>query len=133
MKLWEVMRLLEENPTDVYEALLGGGDWKVRMTVKAGYGKYYYKFEVFDGERLVDQSLRGGAFNGNVTLELDWKLVRQPVTLVTLEEAIQAWADGKVVYVENKAGGRVYHHGGEDKKMCLLQSEITTGTWYVED
>ena len=53
--------------------------------------------------------------------------------LVTWQEAIQAWANGKMVYVENKAGGRVYRYGGESEKMYLLTSEITTGTWYVED
>ena len=130
MKLWEVMSFLEENPTDVYEAQLNDWGGKARMTVKAGYGKYYYKFEVFDGDRLVDQSQPFGSFNDNVALDLDWKLVRQPVTW---QEAIQAWADGKEVCVENKAGGRVYRHGGEGKEMHLLQSEITTGTWYAED
>ena len=52
---------------------------------------------------------------------------------VTWQEAIQAWADGKVVYVKNKAGGRVFRHGGEGETMYLLQSEIATGIWYVED
>ena len=131
MKLWEVMMLLEENPTDVYEAQLNDWGGKARMTVKAGYGKYYYKFEVFDGDRLVDQSQPFGSFNDNVALDLDWKLVvRQPVTW---QEAIQAWADGKTVYVQNKTGGRVYRLCGEGEKMYLWPSEITTGTWYVED
>jgi hypothetical protein len=128
MKLWEVMKLLEENPTDVYEAKMNES-WRVRMTVKDGFGGYYY-FEVFNSKRLIDQSRGGGAFNGNVALSLDWQLVRQPVTW---QEAIQAWADGKVVYVENKAGGRVYRCGGEGEKMYLLQSEVKNGTWYVED
>lgn len=74
MKLWEVMRFLEENPTDVYEAQLNDWGGKARITVKAGYSKYYYKFEIFDGERrLVDQSQP-------FELDLDWQLVRQPVS-----------------------------------------------------
>lgn len=128
MKLWEVMRLLEENPTDVYEARLNQA-WKVRMMVETGFSQYY-KFEVFNGKKLIDQSRGNGAFNGNVALGLDWQPVRQPVPW---HEAIQAWAKGKMVYVENKAGGRVYRQGGENQRMYLLDSEITTGTWYVED
>lgn len=63
-------------------------------------------------------------------LDLNWQPARQPVPW---QEAIEAWAKGKLVYVENKAGGRVYRQGGEGQRMYLLDSEITTGTWYVED
>ena len=130
MKLWEVIKELTEDPKKKFEAkLLESKDCIVRMRVVTGFSRYF-KFEVFDGKRLIDQSLNGGAFNGNVALDLDWQLVRQPVTW---QEAIQAWADGKVVYVKNKAGGRVFRHGGEGETMYLLQSEIATGIWYVED
>ena len=128
MKLWEVMKLLDEDPTKRFEAKVNDV-WKVRMTAKTRFSGYYH-FEVFNGKRLIDQSRGSGAFNGNVALNLDWQLVRQPVTW---QEAIEAWADGKVVYVENKAGGRVYRCGGEGEKMYLLQSEVKNGTWYVED
>ena len=130
MKLWEVIKELTEDPTKKFEAkLLESKDLMAYMRVDTGFSRYF-KFEVFDGKRLIDQSLNGGAFNGNVALDLDWQLVRHPVTW---QEAIQAWADGKVVYVKNKAGGRVFRHGGEGETMHLLQSEIATGIWYVED
>ena len=126
MKLWEVMKLLEENPTDVYEAKMNES-WRVRMTVKDGFGGYYY-FEVFNSKRLIDQSRGGGAFNGNVALSLDWQLVRQPVPW---QEAIQAWADGKMVSVD--VGGCKFKLTHDDTIFGLSERMINLGTWYVED
>lgn len=121
MKFWEAMRLLEENPTDVYEAKMNEG-WKARMTVKTGFGGYY-NFEVFKGKRLVGQS-----FNGNAALELDWKLVRQPVTW---QEAIEAWAEGKEVsysYMDSDI-----RFPFEDSNTMLNVEKIKEAEWYVED
>ena len=127
MKLYEAMKLLDENQRDVYEAKMNYG-FKVRMTVKQGSGVYYY-FEVFKEERLVDPSLGSGAFNGNAALNLDWQLVRQPVTW---QEAIEAWADGKKIS---------YSYGGYDRQlpfedsnaMMLTIQKIKEAEWYVED
>lgn len=125
MKLWEVMRLLEENPTDVYEARLNQA-WKVRMSVETVFGGYY-KFEAFNGKRLIDQSRGAGAFNGNVTLGLDWQLVPQPITL---EEAIKAWANGKTIS---------YSYMGYDKRSLFDSNTMMSiekaenAEWYVED
>ena len=126
MKLWEVIKELTEDPTKKFESKLVSKDGTVCMRVDTRLPRYF-KFEVFNGKKLIDQSLGSGAFNGNVALGLDWQEVKQPVTW---QEAIQAWADGKKVYVVNKAGGRVFRYGAE---MHLLQPEIATGKWYVED
>ena len=126
MKLWEVMRLLEEDPAKVFEANQQCKGLTVRMRVDAGFAKYF-KFEVFNGARLIDQSLGGGTFNGNVGLDLDWQLVKQPITW---QEAIQAWADGnnlKICFADNVYTVR----GGEP--MRIDKNDITSGTWYVED
>ena len=127
MKLWEVMSFLEENPTDVYEAQLNDWGGKARMTAEAKYGKYYYKFEVFDGERLVDQSQPSRSFNDNVALDLDWQLVRQPVTW---QEAIQAWGAGRIVSVD--VGGCKFKLTHDDSIFGLSERMINLGTWYVE-
>ena len=121
MKLWEAMKLLEENPTDVYEASLNDG-WKVMVTVKQGFDRYY-NFEVFNGKRVID-----GAFDGNIALGLDWQLVRQPVTW---QEAIEAWVDGKIVSVE--VGGCKFKLTHDDSIFGLSERMINLGTWYVED
>ena len=115
MKLWEVIKALTEDSTKEFEITQHGRT----ETLTVGHG--YLNYSQHAGHKLVDDVY----VNDN-----SWQLVRQPVTW---QEAIQAWADGKVVYVENKAGGRVYRYGGESEKMYLLTSEITEGTWYVED
>ena len=105
MKLWEVIKELTEDPKKKFEAkLLESKDLRAYMMVVTGFSRYF-KFEVFDGKRLIDQSLVGGGFNGNVALNLDWQLVRQPVTW---QEAIQAWMDGKKVAWEEDADRRVF-------------------------
>lgn len=125
MKLWEVMKLLEENPRDVYEAKMDD-DWKYQMTVEDGFGGYYH-FDVFKGKELIDQSIAGGAFNGNVALNLDWQLVREPVTW---QEAIQAWSVGKRVKVSTIQRDYVF---SQIEKMEVLPMMIQDGIWYVED
>ena len=131
MKLWEAMWLLEENPTNVYEAQLSYHGWTAQMRVSTGPSRYF-KFEVFNGAILIDQSHNGGAFNGNVALDLDWRLVRQPVTW---QEAIQAWMEGNRVTVEYELFGGVVKHGklpfGEN--ISVNRNELIQGKWYVED
>ena len=147
MKLWEAMRLLEEDPAKVCEANQQCKGLTVRMRVDAGFAKYF-KFEVFNGARLIDQSLGGGAFNGNVALGLDWQIVRQPITW---QEAIQAWADGKKVAWEEDtdvwedADRRVFDRKksrsipkyqnqflDQDGEAVMVRM-ISGGEWYVED
>ena len=93
------------------------------------------------GGRLVDQSLGGGAFNGNVALDLDWQLVRQPVPW---QEAIQAWYEGKKVVWEDDTDRRVFREKRwlgakhqsyliDEEGEALTIGEIFLGKWYVED
>lgn len=126
MKLWKAMKLLDENPTDVYVAELASIGWTVRMTVEDELRGYYH-FEVFNGKRLIDQSLGGGAFNGNVALNLDWQLVRQPVPW---HEAVTAWACGNKVRVELDGGKYMFQGFGG---LAIARHAINEGTWYVED
>ena len=141
MKLWEVIKELTEDPTKRFEAKMLAKDWTVCMSVDTKLPRYF-KFEVFNGKKLIDQSLVGGAFNGNVALELDWQPVRQPVTW---QEAIQAWVDGKKVVWEEDAERRVfdrnkswpfpkYQYQFLDQDLdAVTVRMITNGTWYVED
>ena len=130
MKLSEAMRLLEEDPTRKFEYLGDEKEWLLYANVGGLTGLVFYMLDCWDNNGELMTGTAFGSLHGNLTTSNNWQLVREPVTW---QEAIQAWADGKVVYVENKAGGRVYRHGGEGEKMYLLQSEITSGAWYVED
>ena len=130
MKLYEAMKLLDENPSWKFECQDRGRKWLLYTEVGAITGLVYYQLDCWDNNGELMTGTAFGSLHGNLTTSDNWKLVPQPVTW---QEAIEAWADGKVVYVKNEAGGRVYRHGGEGEKMYLLQSEIATGTWYVED
>ena len=128
MKLWEVVKELTEDPTKMFEAkLLESKGWIVRMRVDTGFSRYF-KFDVFNGKKLIDQSLAGGGFNGNVAFGLDWQLVRQPVTW---QEAIQAWADGKVVSYKYSYNEMMYAF--QDSNRMLSIEKIKDAAWYVED
>lgn len=96
MKLWEVLKALDEGSKSSYKHSSGMSPSIVI------YEKYT------DG----------------------WQEVKQPVTW---QEALEAWANGKLIYVVNKAGDRVYSQGGEGGYMTLLPAEILHGTWYIED
>ena len=109
MELWEAMKELGENPNKVFKNRYG-----VKLTAKDGWA----------------------SIDGRTTFPMEdvWEEVKQPVTW---QEAIQAWADGKTVIVENTCDKRKY----DGKKFFLRDEygnamgswEITNGTWYVED
>lgn len=77
MKLWEVYKALDENPEKVFEATLDFSSNIARMSVVRGISRYF-RFEVFNGSVLIEQSNGGGAFNGNVALHLEWREVEHP-------------------------------------------------------
>ena len=127
MKYSEAIKLLEENPNNVVMAqcaVMGG--WIVRMSVVRGISRYFH-FEVLEGDKVIDESSCAGGFNGNVALDLDWQLVRQPVTW---QEAIQAWAVGRVVRV--KVGDCEFKWSHDDI-FGFSKTMVNRGTWYVED
>ena len=76
MKLWEVYKALDENPEKVFEATLKFSSNTVRMSVVIGISRYF-RFEIFNGSELIDDSLGGGGFNGNVDVDLDWHEVKE--------------------------------------------------------
>jgi hypothetical protein len=129
MKLYEAMKLLDEDSTRKFECQDRGKKWLLYTEVGTITGLVYYQLDCWDNNGELKTGTAFGSLHGNLTTSDNWQLVPQPVTW---QEAIQAWADGKVVYVENEAGGRVYRSGGEGEKMYLLHSEITKGAWYVE-
>ena len=127
MEYWEVVKELKDDPKKKFEAKMKSKDFTVRMTVKKGLGGYYH-FEIFNGERLIDQSLGSGGFNGNVCLELDWKPVHQTVTW---QEAIQEFAKGKKLIV--KFHNQEWTLSELVELPNYLDVAITKGEWYVED
>ena len=126
MKLWEVIKALTEDPTRTFESKLESKDLTACMRVDTGFSRYF-KFEVFNGKRLIDQSCGGGAFNGNVALDLDWQPVPE---LVTWQEAIQEFAKGKRLIVNFNNQKWTLEELVEVPNY--LDIAITNGEWYVE-
>ena len=125
MKLSNVIAELENGSRMIYEAIYEDG---TRVTMKNSLG--YPDFNKYNHEGVAyDQQSRAGYFSGNCRLNGDWQPVKEEVTW---QEAIQAWAEGKTVFVVNEAGGRVFRRGGLGASMCLLQEEIVHGIWFVE-
>ncbi len=115
MKLWEVLKALEENPKKVFECNLLSG-FKALMSTRDGY----FDLKIFNcyGE-LISQEVKGGAFNENIRVNNDWQEVKQPVTW---QEAIKACANGSLIMCEYKG-----------IKKFFTAKLITHGTWYIED
>ena len=127
MKYWEVIKELTEDPTKKFEAKLSSTGGTLRMSVDSGIPRYF-KFDVFYNKKLIVQSLNGGAFNGNLALDVDWQLVPQPVTW---QEAIQAWADGKKI--SHSYLGYNNRFDFEDSNYMMSVDKIKEAEWYVED
>ena len=113
MKLWEVIKELTEDPAKVFTD--GNGN-----CLK------------FTDEGLLAWHRLNGDFSGLYTFHrcdpTKWELLKQPVTW---QEAIQAWAAGKIVSVE--IGGRKFELMHDDSVFGPSKRMINLGTWYVED
>ena len=126
MKYWEIVKSLTENPS---------------LSGKAVTDSIQYELYVNDSGTLQSSAYylqlgtKGTSTGKAGNIDFDgWEIVHQPVTW---QEAIQAWAHGKTVIVENTCDKRKY-----DGKKFFLKDEygiplgswgITNGTWYIED
>lgn len=129
MKLWEVLKALEENPKKRFECSLSSG-FKALMSTSDGY----FDLKIFDCYgKLISQEKKGGAFNENIRVNNDWQEVKQPVPW---QKAIEAWANGgkvkcilhgKSFTYDSSKWGNMYSGDG-----YLCDSEILHGTWYIE-
>lgn len=108
MKYKDLMEELAAHPERTYQL----GDWAAYME---------------DGAFTLKNTRFGAKFES--TFDDEWQLVRQPVTW---QEAIQAWADGRVVSVYVPEG----FESATRKKSTgsvITKYEILKGRWYLED
>ena len=128
MKLWEVLKALEENPEKKFESVAVLGDKNVISISESGF--LYFNRYFSTGAAVTAQ----GFFNGNVRLYDDWQEVNQPVTW---QEALGAWAlEGKTVrcvigYSDYIFDGSSNHL--EDVLGSMTRKQIKEGTWYIEE
>lgn len=126
MKLWEVLKALEENPEKVFECDTGSRikffDNRLHWYDKHGNPKE--AFEIRDKRSGTGACHNTGDF---------WHEVKQPVTW---QEAIEAWTNGKTIRCED--GGYDYLFSGGKNTLTdsvgpIDKYQITKGTWYIED
>ena len=137
MKLWEVLKALEENPKRKFE--YGNVDRFYTMGIHKVYGESYFQLTAVNEEGKNISDLASGQFDGNFTLDNDWQEIKQPVTW---QEAIEAWATKgkdiscKIVKQEyyfkkfkEKYNTELQDHNG----YGIAWEHITKGTWYIEN
>lgn len=134
MKLWEVLKELEENRDKKYKMVSRFG--KIHEIGLDNNG-YYAFSSIFDGKNIDDKP--SGGFSGNVHRGADWQEVKQPVPW---QEAIEAWANWKTIkcvhYGENYVfeGRSVFLATDEHVEPSNVEPSkkmILDGTWYIED
>lgn len=129
MKLYQAMKLLDEDSTRKFECQDRGKKWLLYTEVGTITGLVYYQLDCWDNNGELKTGTAFGSLHGNLTTSDNWQLVRQPVSW---QEAIQAWADGKKVSYSYKGYDKRY--GFEHPNAMLLTTEkIKHAEWYVED
>lgn len=105
MKLWEVLKELDENPNKRFKSVNYNQE---EIIISMGTDCYDLPFRVIDSSR-------------------DWQEVKQPVTW---QEAFEAWLNGTPVYCILENGKKVEY----DQNINFIHAHsLKTGTWYIED
>ena len=127
MKLWEAMKLLEEDPSRKFEYQDNRKKWLLYANVGGLTGLVFYQLDCWDNNGELMTGTAFGSLHGNLTTSNNWQLVREPVTW---QEAIQAWSVGKRVKVSTIQRDYVF---SQIEKMEVSPMMIQDGIWYVED
>jgi hypothetical protein len=102
------------------------------------------RFEMFldeEGFLAVDANSAIRSFEGNVRVDDEWTLIKQPVSFM---EAIKSYSDGKNIYVEIK-DTIINYSPNEDENFndsygyamydtddnTITTAEILNGKWYI--
>ena len=123
MKLWEVMKKLDENPNKRFKHELGS---------IIGFADNVLQWLEKDGEIIEPFCVRDRRSGTGICHNTgdDWQEVKQPVTW---QEAIQAWAEnGKTIRVEFENGNQE-QFDSPHKLNTICPDDINLGKWYVED
>lgn len=120
MKLWEVLKALDENPKKVFECDTGSRikflDNRLHWYDKHGNPKEV--FEIRDKRSGTGICHNTGDF---------WQEIKQPVPW---KEAFEAWLNGTPVFCILENGKKVEY----DQNINFIHAHsLKTGTWYIED
>ena len=127
MKLWEVMRLLEEDPSRRFEYQDNQKKWILYADAGCYDDRVFCLLDCRGHEGELKTGYRIGSLHGNLSTLDNWQPVRQPVTW---QEAIQAWGAGKTIRLVMLGWEQVWR---PTNAVELNQSRIKDGNWYVEE
>ena len=141
MKFNEAIAELMKNPNEVYESIRHGYRYELSVSAAISTGNCmggYFYLKVYGGiGQLIDQNLGGGAFNGNIHVDMNWEKVRKEVTFMT---AIKAYGEGKNIICEYSLFGKRRYLPSRHGHMLLDSTdagisyhEILEGKWYIEE
>ena len=121
MKLWEVMKKLDENPNKRFKHELGS---------IIGFADNVLQWLEKDGEIIEPFLVRDRRSGTGICHNTgdDWQEVKQPVTW---QEAIQAWADGKNISYSYMGYDKRFDF--EDSNAMMSIEKVKNADWYVED
>ena len=127
MKLWEAMKLLEEDPTRKFEHQDDRKKWILYADVCYD-DLVFYQLDCWDSKGELRTGDAFGSLHDNLTTSDNWQPVKQPLTW---HEAIQEFAKGKKVIINFN------NQEWDFESLILLPSyldvAITNGNWRVED
>ena len=124
MKFWEVIQQLTIDPKKRFVFHNGSKIYTISTNESGGSNYFHLTAENKEGRDI--SHFASGGFDGNLTTEDDWQLVRQPVTW---QEAIQAWADGKTIRLIMPEWEQVWV---PTNNVGFNHCHINQGKWYVE-
>jgi hypothetical protein len=129
-KTWEVIKMLEQNPSAEFKCQYGQ-----KIGIKEGILKWdtgaLFKINI---EGYADESMRTAG-----TLDrFEWELIQPSVSFM---EAVKAYSEGKTIRCEINAEKYIYKPLGEDcynavkddENIAVSAKEILEGRWYVEE
>ena len=117
MKLNEVIVRLVENPKNIYEVVDKDG-FRRELSVSGGW--FYFKRYNSCGELINCEGVAGG-FNGNINLNDDWKLKREPVDFI-----IAANSGKKIKPISDTK------HGFNDLGYWAMSLKNINSKWLIE-
>ena len=126
MKLWEAMRLLEEDPSRKFEHQDDQKKWLLYADAGCYDDRVFYMLDCWDNKGELKTGHRFGSLHGNLSTADNWQPVKQPATW---QEAILEFSKGNKVVV--KFNCQEWTLEALIELPEYLNRAITIGKWYV--
>ena len=131
MRIWDAMELLDKDPSRKFEYQDDKKKWLLYAEEASYDDLVFYRLDCWDNKGELMTGTVFGGLDGNLTTSDNWQPVREPITW---QEAIQAWADGKMVaYSYTDRADSHIRYLFEGSHTMMTTAKIKNAKWYVED